>query len=81
MLKDEAQIPPTKCDALPRRDIGEGFAEELDGARARIQQAGDDGDERRLSTTARPDEKGQFASARLKIDAAQDTDAGIVFAE
>ena len=81
MLKDKADILTTKIDQLPALELVECPAQHGKLARRRVEQSGDDRNERRLAAARLTDEQCHLAGEDLHIDAAQGQRLGIAVAE
>jgi hypothetical protein len=81
LLENEAKIFAPIKNLIAGRKLTGHLPEEFDFAFVRIEQSGNDGDERGLAAAARANQECQLALARLEFDATQNVNAGIAFAE
>jgi hypothetical protein len=71
LLKNETHGTAAKGHLLRVRQLSDWYAARLDHSSRGAEDAGDDRDEGRLSTTRRPDQHGQLSRRRLKVDSVE----------
>ena len=81
LLEHEADVPPAELDLPPAAQRRQVLAEDLDLAGRRVEQAGDDREQRRLAAAGRADEQRHLAEADVQVDAAQGQHRGVAGAE